>query len=84
MSALRGIVFDLDNCLAATNEAGEALFEPAFAAMRAANRGRLSEAKLSAAFADCWFHALDTVAARSRSSGRSTRTAISGCSPVCP
>jgi len=56
------MVFDLDNCLASAKEPGESLFEPAFAAMRAANRGRVAEAQLAAAFADCWYHALDYVA----------------------
>ena len=60
--SVRAVVFDLDNCLAAADEAGEALFAPAFDAIRTANRGRLSEAALSAAFADCWRHALDFVA----------------------
>jgi putative hydrolase of the HAD superfamily len=59
---IRAIVFDLDNCLAAADEAGEALFAPAFDAMRAANKGRLSDEKLAAAFADSWRHALDVVA----------------------
>ena len=56
------VIFDLDNCLAAADEAGEALFAPAFDAIRAANRGHLTEAGLSAAFADMWRHALDHVA----------------------
>ena len=64
MSRIRAVIFDLDNCLAAADEAGEALFAPAFDAMRAANRGRLSEEELSAAFADCWRHALDHVASK--------------------
>lgn len=62
MSGICAIVFDLDNCVAAADEAGEALFEPAFTAMRSANHGRLSEEALRAAFADCWRHALDFVA----------------------
>ena len=62
MSRIRAVIFDLDNCLAAADEAGEQLFKPAFDAIRAANHGRLSEDELSAAFADCWRHALDYVA----------------------
>ena len=62
MSRIRAVIFDLDNCLAAADEAGEELFKPAFDAIRAANKGRLSEEELSAAFADCWRHALDHVA----------------------
>ena len=57
---IRAAVFDLDNCLAAADEAGEALFAPAFDAIRAVSR--LSEDQLSAAFADMWRHALDHVA----------------------
>jgi FMN phosphatase YigB (HAD superfamily) len=61
-SAIRAVIFDLDNCLAAADEAGDVLFAPAFAAMRAANRGHLSDEALAAAFADTWRHALDFVA----------------------
>jgi FMN phosphatase YigB (HAD superfamily) len=60
--AASAVIFDLDNCVAAADEAGEALFAPAFDAIRAANRGHLSEAQLSAAFHDCWRKALDVVA----------------------
>ena len=49
---IRALIFDLDNCLAAANEVGEQLVEPAFAAIRAANRGTLSEAALSEAISD--------------------------------
>ena len=59
---IRAAIFDLDNCLAAADEAGEALFAPAFDAIRAANNGRSSDAELSSAFADMWRHALDHVA----------------------
>jgi FMN phosphatase YigB (HAD superfamily) len=62
LSRIRAAIFDLDNCLAAADEAGEALFIPAFGAIRAANKGRLSDAALSSAFADAWRHALDFVA----------------------
>lgn len=60
----RAIIFDLDNCLAAADEPGEQLLEPAFAAIRAATHGALGESALDAAFHDCWFHAFDWVAAR--------------------
>jgi putative hydrolase of the HAD superfamily len=60
----RAIIFDLDNCLAAADEPGEQLLEPAFAAIRAANRGTLSSDALDAAFRDCWFNAFDWVATR--------------------
>jgi FMN phosphatase YigB (HAD superfamily) len=61
---IRAWIFDLDNCLAPADEAGEALYAPAFQAIRQANRGRLSEAVLAAAFADCWRQPLDAVARR--------------------
>jgi FMN phosphatase YigB (HAD superfamily) len=59
---IRALIFDLDNCLAAANEIGEKLFESAFAAIRAANRGTLSEEALNEAFSECWRHPLDFVA----------------------
>jgi putative hydrolase of the HAD superfamily len=62
LPTIRAALFDLDNCLAAADEAGEALFAPAFDAIRAANKGRLSDEQLSGAFADMWRHALDRVA----------------------
>lgn len=65
-SPVRAVIFDLDNCLAPADEPGEALFAPAFAAMRAANRGHLPEETLALAFADCWRHALDVVARKHR------------------
>lgn len=61
---IKAVIFDLDNCLAAANEPGEQLYAPAFAAMRRANAGKLSEAELEAAFADIWRHPLDWVAQR--------------------
>ncbi len=60
----KAVIFDLDNCLAPANEIGEELFAPAFDAMRSANRGTLSEQSLQEAFADCWRHPLDWVAAK--------------------
>lgn len=59
---IRALIFDLDNCLAAANEIGEHLFEPAFVAIRTANRGTLSEEALKEAFSECWRHPLDFVA----------------------
>jgi FMN phosphatase YigB (HAD superfamily) len=58
----KALIFDLDNCLAAANEVGEALFEPVFEAIREANQGTLSEEALNQAFADCWRRPLDWVA----------------------
>ena len=61
---IRAIIFDLDNCLSAADEVGPELLEPTFAAIRQANNGTLSDVALEQAFADCWRHALDYVAAR--------------------
>ena len=61
---MRAIIFDLDNCLAAADEVGEALLEPVFSAVRDANDGALTESELQAAFRDCWVHAFDFVAAK--------------------
>lgn len=60
----KGVIFDLDNCLAAATEVGEELFERPFAAIREANQGTVSEEDLEHAFADMWRHPLDWVAAR--------------------
>ena len=59
---IRALIFDLDNCLAAANEVGEHLFEPAFEAIRNAIRGTLSAEELKEAFSECWRHPLDFVA----------------------
>ncbi len=59
---IRAIIFDLDNCLSASEEAGADLFEPALAAIRSENRGTLSEEALEAALRDTWRHSLDFVA----------------------
>jgi len=59
---ITAIIFDLDNCLSAADEVGEALYEPAFDAIRSANQGTLSDGALNAAFADAWRHPLDVVA----------------------
>ena len=63
---IKAIIFDLDNCLSAAVEVGAQLFEPAFKAIRRANRGTLTEAELKEAFSDCWRHPLDFVAAKHR------------------
>lgn len=60
----QALIFDLDNCLAAATEVGVEVVEPAFAAMRQANRGMVSEEVLEQAFADVWRHPLDWVAAK--------------------
>jgi len=56
------VIFDLDSCLAAANEVGDQLFAPAFAAIRAANDGSVSEETMREAFAECWRVAYDAVA----------------------
>jgi putative hydrolase of the HAD superfamily len=61
---IKALIFDLDNCLAPATEVGEALYAPAFDAIREANHGLLSAASLTAAFRDCWMHPLDWVAAK--------------------
>ena len=61
---VRAIIFDLDNCLSAADEVGRDLIEPAFHAIRQANRGALSDEALERALSDCWVHSLDFVAAK--------------------
>ena len=58
------IIFDLDNCLAPSDEPGRGLLEPVFAAIRAANHGRLTVEQVEAAFRDCWRYGFDKVAAK--------------------
>ncbi len=60
----KALIFDFDNCLAPATEVGEALYRPAFDAMRRANAGALSEQQLADAFTDVWRHPLDWVAER--------------------
>lgn len=61
---IKAVIFDLDSCLTAANEVGDALFAPAFQAIRAANHGAVLEDRLKAAFADCWRFPFDSVAAK--------------------
>ncbi len=61
---IKALIFDLDNCLAAANEVGEDVFEPAFEAMRNANRGTLTAEQLAEAFQDVWRRPLDFVASK--------------------
>jgi FMN phosphatase YigB (HAD superfamily) len=61
---IKALIFDLDNCLAAANEVGEEFFEPAFEAIRTANRGTLTPKQLAEAFQECWRHPLDFVATK--------------------
>jgi FMN phosphatase YigB (HAD superfamily) len=62
--APRAIIFDMDNCLASAREIGPEVCAPAFAAIRKANCGTLSDERLSAAFADCFWYSLYSVAAK--------------------
>lgn len=59
---MKAIIFDLDNCLCAADEVGKPLYEPAFSAIRQANRGTLTDGQLAAAFSDIWRKPLDFVA----------------------
>ena len=61
-AVIKAIIFDLDNCLAASDEPGRQLLAPTFDAIRRANHGTLSEETLERAFDECWGHSLDTVA----------------------
>ena len=58
----KAIIFDLDNCLSSAGEIGRELYEPAFDAIRQANKGTLSDEALAQAFSDAWRHPLDWVA----------------------
>lgn len=60
--ATNAIIFDLDNCLSSAAEVGRDLYEPAFEAIRQANKGTLSDEALERAFSDAWRHSLDWVA----------------------
>ena len=62
----KAIIFDLDNCLAPADEGGRELLGPVFAAIRAANNGRLPDQQLRAAFDDCWRLPLYAVAHKYR------------------
>ena len=59
---IKALIFDLDSCLAAADEAGEHLFAPAFEAIRLANHDVVSEQQLQAAFKDCWRFPFDFIA----------------------
>lgn len=61
---MRGIIFDLDNCLSSADELDAGLFQPALDAIRAANQGTLTPEALEAAIRDTWVHSLDFVAAK--------------------
>jgi putative hydrolase of the HAD superfamily len=62
MMPIDAIIFDLDNCLADARDVGDALVAPMFAAIAAANDGRVSADALARAFDDTWRMALDAVA----------------------
>jgi FMN phosphatase YigB (HAD superfamily) len=61
---IEALIFDLDNCLAAAREVGDAFYRPAFEAIRQANRGAVPLETLDHAFDDIWRHPLDWVAER--------------------
>jgi putative hydrolase of the HAD superfamily len=58
------LIFDLDNCLAPSDEAGRSLFDPVFEAVRLANHGRLADDEVERAFEDTWRLPFDDVAER--------------------
>ena len=62
MRMIRALIFDLDNCLAASDEPGREFCQPAFEAIRRANQGTLSAEVLEQAFAAIWRQPLDAVA----------------------
>jgi putative hydrolase of the HAD superfamily len=62
MPMIKALIFDLDSCLAAADEVGGQLFEPAFQAIRSANHGTVAEPRLQAAFGDCWRFPFDHIA----------------------
>jgi FMN phosphatase YigB (HAD superfamily) len=57
------IIFDLDSCLSAADEVGRDIYEPAFEAIRKANRGAVSEPELDNAFEESWRIPFDVIAA---------------------
>lgn len=59
---IKALIFDLDSCLAAANEVGDHLFQPAFDAVRRANHGTVSEEALKQAFSECWRFPFNDVA----------------------
>jgi FMN phosphatase YigB (HAD superfamily) len=61
---IKAMIFDLDSCLAAADEVGKQLFEPAFQAIRSANHGMVSDERLRAAFNDCWRFPFDSIAGK--------------------
>lgn len=59
---IQALIFDLDSCLASAREVGEDLYQPAFEAIRHANRETITDEALDRAFKDVWRHPLDWVA----------------------
>ncbi len=62
LSRIEAIIFDLDNCLLDPRELGSRLVDPPVMAIRAANRGTLSESDLQSALDDLWWRPFDQVA----------------------
>jgi FMN phosphatase YigB (HAD superfamily) len=58
----KAIIFDLDTCLSAADEVGRDLYDPAFNAIRAANRGTVSQSELDRAFEESWRIPFDIIA----------------------
>lgn len=59
---IKALIFDLDNCLAPATQVGEALYQPAFEAIRISNDGTLSNDRLEESFEAVWSNAFDWVA----------------------
>jgi FMN phosphatase YigB (HAD superfamily) len=58
----KAIIFDLDSCLSAADEVGRDLYQPAFDAVRRANRGAIPDTTLNKAIEECWRTPFDVVA----------------------
>lgn len=61
---IKALIFDLDNCLAPAIQVGEALYQPAFEAIRESNEGILSGTQLEESFEAIWNAPFDSVSAR--------------------
>lgn len=58
---LKAIIFDLDHCLAPSDEPGEALLDPLFDAFHRTNHGHFSEEEMEHIKSDCWRQPLDHI-----------------------
>lgn len=58
---IKAVIFDLDNCLAPASAVGKTIADPAFNAIRAANKGHLTNDYLEEALLACWQHPFDWI-----------------------